>query len=204
MDYYSLSDHPGLGLEEVIRLWQEESQKLYDDDQPLMIPVRDLWSFREYNWTREDSRPGHLTVGGKLLDLTGEQKWDVLTEELKAHGWNKDRPLQFIIGRKGGAKIGEGNHRLAIARKLGVQAVPVSFGYYTSPVVKGPQHEPVERVSPKVVEKVLTAPQKKPLSPEEEAQIEELMTQMGFGKMAVAKRVALRYLTPLTRGFTGR
>ena len=183
MGYYDLSEVPHIDLEGIIARWQQNGEKLYDYDMPVMIPVRDLWKHREYTWTREDSRSGHLTIGGKVIDLTGPQKWDALTEELREHGWKKDSPLYFTIGRKGGAKVGEGNHRLAIARGLGIQQIPVSFGFYMSAVTKDPQHE-VMNVSPRAVERVLEKEERKPMSEAERAQIEELMDQLGFGKRA--------------------
>lgn len=47
---------------------------------------------------------------------------------MRKHGWREDeQPLLLFIGKEGNVKVGEGNHRLAIARELGMKKVPVKF-----------------------------------------------------------------------------
>ena len=36
------------------------------------------------------------------------------------------------VGKNGVAKIGEGNHRLAVAKELGIEKVPVYFLFYNN------------------------------------------------------------------------
>jgi hypothetical protein len=125
-------EYGGEALAEVIRRWQEDGDKLLD---PRVIrhkkhtmhahglfAVRDLWPHREYTWTRRSSR------------LSAEE-WDALTASIKAEGLKE--PLRLMIGRKGGALIGEGNHRLAVAKAIGVKALPVQLVFYAGSVKKG-------------------------------------------------------------------
>lgn len=146
--YYN--GEPGLDLDTVIQRWQDQRpgkdqrgnpmprQKLYDDDMPLDILIRDLWPYREYTWTREHSRPDTFHVDGKSVWMSGEQKWDALVESMKKRGWDPKYPLYFYIGKDGGAKVGEGNHRLAVARQLGISKAPVVFYFQTGRVQKSP------------------------------------------------------------------
>lgn len=84
-----------------------------------MVPTDLLWKYREYTWTREKSR--HSASGNP-------ERWDELKRSMAKNGWSKDDPAIFMIGREDGrAKLGEGNHRLAIARELGIKQIPVRF-----------------------------------------------------------------------------
>lgn len=170
---------PGISLDEVIRRWQENGDKTYDD--VAMLPTHDLWEHREYTWTREKARSGYAHVRGESVWLSGPQKWDALMEDMRDHGWNPNDPLHLMIGRKGGVKVGEGNHRLAISREIGISQVPVQFQFYSQTVTKSKMPDEEDVIAPKAVLEVLRDEPKKNLSPEEQAQIDELMELiMGF------------------------
>jgi hypothetical protein len=146
--------------------WRKDNEKLYDDVQPVMVPVKLLWPMREYTWSREDAR---LSPAG----------WDELKASLKRKGWDKNDPLHLYIGQEGGEKVGEGNHRLALAREIGLREAPVRFHFHTGRVRKSPQHPPLPEPPKKPKWK---APDKPPreLSPEEEARVEEIMKLLGL------------------------
>lgn len=193
---------PGTPLQTVIDRWKDRPgtdrrgqplprQKVYDDSMPAMLSVRELWPLREYTWTRENSRGGFAKVNGKKVELPGPLKWDALKEDLLAHGWDLNDPLRLEIGVDGGVKVGEGNHRLALARELGIDRVPVWFDFKTYKVRKQtPTRTPVPEISPKSVERVVEraverVEKQKPRTPEEQAemdrQVEELMRHLKFG-----------------------
>jgi hypothetical protein len=115
-------------------------------------------------------------------------KWDALKEDLRINGWDPKEPLQLEIGAEGGVKVGEGNHRLAIARELRMSKVPVWFHFMSGKVMKSKQHDrtPV-KVSPRSVEKVVKRVRDKPMTPEEQEQIDELMLSI-FGRKATTGR----------------
>ena len=131
--YYSLKQ--GTSIEEVIRKWQEDGDKAYDHSMPIMYKASDLWKYREYTWKRENSRGNSVKKDGEVVFLEGPEKWDFLKEQLKKEGWKESEPLGFTIGQKGGAKVNEGNHRLALAKELNLK-VPVSFLFYRNKVSK--------------------------------------------------------------------
>lgn len=164
MGYYDWQS--GIGLREVIRRWRDDGDKMYDRSMPVLFALAVLWPHREYTWSREDSR------------RTNEE-WDRLVNDMK-RGWNKREPLHFAIGRKGGAKVGEGNHRLAIAKQLGIKQVPVEFHFQmkvakqTVPPRRPLKTLPVERKSaPK------SAGPRKPLSPEQEKRVSDILRLLG-------------------------
>lgn len=157
-------------LLDTVKRWREHGDKMFDHSQPVMIPVAQLWPHREYTWTRKESR----------LD---PDEWDALKASIKK-GWDPKAFIMVMIGRKGGMKVGEGNHRLSIARELGIRELPVRFSFVDYRVRKSPQHP--ERV---VLPKKPKPPPKpeepaKKLSPEEQAKrdkdVKELMKLLGW------------------------
>ena len=126
-EYYKLDRN--MSLEEVSCLWAKENKKLRDAHIHGFFPVKDLWPIREYTWTREDSRSGFVrTETGDYEELSGPEKWDHIKEDMKQNGWREEeQPVLVDLGKKGKAKVKEGNHRLAIARELGMRKVPVKF-----------------------------------------------------------------------------
>ena len=149
-------------LQSVIDRWQKDGDKLYDDAQPVMIPVRDLWPFREYTWTRNDAR-------------VSQEEWDKLKASLRTAGWKRGEPLYFEVGRSGGAKVGEGNHRLSISKAAHVREVPVRFVFKSGAVRKDPQRRsPAPRPRPPAP-KPSTPARSGPLSPEDEQRIQDIL-----------------------------
>ena len=153
---------------------------------PIMLTVRELWPLREYTWSREKSRSGFAKVDGKSVQLSGPMKWDALVEDMKKRGWDSNDPLILDIGAKGGVKVGEGNHRLAIARELGMSRVPVQFRFVPYKVTKSLQNQEVVEVRKPSVKKVVERMKREQpkLSPGEQArkdeQVEEIMNLLGF------------------------
>jgi predicted kinase len=186
VEYYDTKQGQ-LSLMEIIDRWQKENKKLYDRSMPLFFPTRLLWPLREYTWSRETSRSGYAEFGREAVLLSGELKWDALKEVLRIKGWDPVDPLLLIIGQEGGVKVGEGNHRLALAMELGLPQVPVRFLFYTNRVTKSRQEpEPeVVKAPPAVFKKVIEH-----ANPNEEG-VDELMDLL-FNKYTrkLAKRAA--------------
>lgn len=179
--YYRLSQ--GSPIPEVIRRWQEDGEKAYDNSMPQKYRAQDVWPYREYTWTRDNARGGDAEVGGQLVWLDGPLKWDALTRELKGRGWDPSSPLYIQIGRKGGVKVGEGNHRLAIARTLGLP-VPVFFEYFDGRVIKEPHEGPIQVAEPfvrKVIKDRVEEAQAHARTPDEVEALDELSATLAKG-----------------------
>ena len=183
-------------VSEIIRKWQDEGDELYDDSQPVMVPLRDIVKYREYRWTRETSRGGYAKVNGKSVLLDGPLKWDAIKADMKLRGWDPKEPMHVMIGRKGGVKVGEGNHRLAIAIELRLSQVPVFFHFYEDRVTKSPlpKQKPVE-ISPRAVKEVVREAPREKMTPEKEKQIDELMDLLGFRGAALTPAEMSGYRT---------
>lgn len=120
-----------LSIEEVAERWALNSDQAYDALVNAYHDPRELWPFREYTWTRDTARGGWALVDGKDVQLPGHQKWDAIKADMKKNGWRKDQqPLILVFGKNGYVKVGEGNHRLAIARELKMRKVPVRYIFY--------------------------------------------------------------------------
>jgi len=109
-DYYTFDPDDHIQL--LIDRWQQAGQQPDRRSPPLMVPVSELWLHREYERNPEHSRGGPA-------------HWHKLKQKLAGEGWNPDDPLDLRVGRERGVKVGEGNHRLAIAKELGIEKVPV-------------------------------------------------------------------------------
>ncbi len=122
--YYKIDPKSPPPIEDILDDWKE-GNKAYDAGSSitgLNLPyhgfysVEDLWKYREYDWSAEKHR------GSK-------EQWDTLVSSIKK-GYNPKYPILVIVGQNGVVKIGEGNHRLAIAKELGIKMVPVEFMFY--------------------------------------------------------------------------
>lgn len=85
----------------------------------IMAPVSDIDNYKEYNWSSNVFRnKGHKP-----------EYWDELVEDIKKNGIKT--PLTIILYKhEHKAKLGEGNHRLGVAKQLGIEFLPVRFEYY--------------------------------------------------------------------------
>ena len=182
-NYYAAKDHTPIKL--IIRLWRE-GKKILDTSMPVMYRPDEIWKYREYDWSRETARGGRARVKGKMVELPGPLKWDAMVEDMRAQGWDKDDPAHMDISHKR-AMVGEGNHRLAIAREANI-LVPVEFhfriGKLSMPArAKKRQQEEAElpkRLNAPAIEKAVKEIDEKELSPEEEKQVQDLMDLLGF------------------------
>lgn len=96
---------------------------MYDEDVHALVKIKDILPYKEYERSREHGR-------------NSPEEWDDLVASMKEKGWNPKSPLHMIIGKQGGAKVGEGNHRLAIAKQLGIKTIPVQFHFIWDKVAK--------------------------------------------------------------------
>lgn len=109
-------------LEDTVSRWQNKGDKMYDEDVHAFVKLEDILPYKEYERSREDGR-------------NSPEEWDKLMADMEA-GWNPKKPAHVLIGKQGGTKVGEGNHRLAIAKQLGIQEIPVQFHFVWDKVVK--------------------------------------------------------------------
>ncbi len=110
--YYSISSGASIGS--VVDRWVK-GDKARDDDVHATYLPEDVWPYREYAWSREHAR-------------RSPEEWDDLVASMQLTGWDPKNPAIVLVGKNGKAKVGEGNHRLAIALQLGVR-VPVRFEF---------------------------------------------------------------------------
>jgi ParB-like chromosome segregation protein Spo0J len=65
---------------------------------------------------------------GPEAKTSSPEKWDNLKKSIEEEGVKET--LIFQVGKNGVAKVAEGNHRLAIAKELGIDKVPVKFLFF--------------------------------------------------------------------------
>ena len=104
---------PDMSISEVENQWKS-GNKGYDARKVLpsgehfhgYYPTDEVWALREY--TRPFSQE--------------------LADAIKKNGFTS--PIDITLAKKGKSYVGEGNHRLAVARHLGIKEVPVMFTFY--------------------------------------------------------------------------
>lgn len=112
----------GMTIREVLDRWSKHGERASYRDHH-MVRTDEAWAFREYTWSRDCSRYD-----------TGQ--WDDAVEKMERRGWRTAQAAVVSVGRNGVAKVADGNHRLAIARALGIEEIPVRFDYVESVKLK--------------------------------------------------------------------
>lgn len=117
--YYKTSKNTP--LKKIADRYYKTGDKLYDVDwvrgeYHIMASVKDLERIKEHNWSRKHSR-------------IGPEEYEKLYQDIKENGIKL--PVQvFFYQYEGRAKLGEGNHRLAIAKELGIKKIPTVFVFW--------------------------------------------------------------------------
>jgi hypothetical protein len=149
--YYDISPNNPPVIQDVIDRWVA-GDKAYDPDDSYhaLYSPEELWPYREYTWNA-DTAGGTEVMGSDKTSyqdkwhfvpmddegqIVGHAQWDHMYRELQSKGWNKNKPAYVEIGKNGVAKVGEGNHRLSIAKELGIP-VPVLFGFKSTVHLSG-------------------------------------------------------------------
>ena len=143
MPYYNAKD--GMTVKQLVAAWVA-GNKAYDDSMPIQMDVEDLWKYREYTRSPEFMRLGYAwpynSDEGKLARAhqawmpAGQDRWDMMSLSMGKYGWEKEEPAHLIVGKDGKAKLGEGNHRLAIWKSMGKKTAPVMVHFVTE-VIEG-------------------------------------------------------------------
>jgi hypothetical protein len=138
--YYSIDPNDPPTIEDIKDAWAKDGLKPYDEDSyHAYFSPEELWRYREYDWSAKTAEGEEVisTSGNKFSDKwnfvpdenenVGLNKWNAMVEKMKS-GWKTRDPAHVEIGKNGVVKVGEGNHRLAIAKELGIK-VPVMFHF---------------------------------------------------------------------------
>ena len=124
--YYEINPKNPPPIKDVLEDWID-GKKAYDAGSMITgrslsyhgyYSVDELWEYREYDWSAEKHRES-------------QEQWDTLVASIKK-GFNPKYPIMINVGKNGVVKIGEGNHRLAIAKQLGIKMIPVNFIFQQS------------------------------------------------------------------------
>lgn len=139
--YYSIDPNNPPPLHDVIQAWSQCGFKAMEEGVfHAKYPAEELWEYREYTWSAKSAAGEEVkgsddqTYQDKWHFIPDEQenvgmkKWEKMYADMQHRGWDNRNPAYFEIGKNGIAKVGEGNHRLAIAKELNID-VPVFFAF---------------------------------------------------------------------------
>jgi len=116
--YYKINPNAPISVEEVIELWVS-GHKAEDEVRVPgyhgMYSTEDLEQYREW----PDDRLRNRQPSAEYQNLRSKIEKEGIIE-----------PLVVQVYKDGKAKIGEGNHRHAIAKELGIKHLPVRFLFW--------------------------------------------------------------------------
>ena len=113
---YNASNPPSLS--EILRRWVKDGSKPREG-KIIYYPLDEVYSIREYGWSDDIRR-------------MSDKDWHDLILSMKKGGWDNRYPAILQFGKNNKMKVGEGNHRLAVAKLLEIRVVPVKFQFYNS------------------------------------------------------------------------
>jgi len=116
-----LKEHYGnskMTLDNIIKLYAEHDMKLTDNLLEFEFTVKELDKYKEWKRTRNDSN-------------LSTDEWDEMKADIKKNGIRDYGVLGMYQKRNGDVLtyIGEGNHRLAIAKELGIKKMKMRLFY---------------------------------------------------------------------------
>jgi len=87
----------------------------------LEFPVESVFPYREYDRDMKDGWTGKMD----------QEEYTNLMKDIQKHGIQEPSIIEIMSNGKGlyGVILGEGNHRLSIAQKLGKEKFPLTFSY---------------------------------------------------------------------------
>lgn len=110
----------GIDLEDIINLFAQHNVVVVDSME-FEFQTKELKMFREYDRKLINNFTGKLS-GEEFMELEND---------IRKHGI-KD-PVMLVLDRQPDGNVlvslGEGNHRLALAQKLGIKKLPVRLSY---------------------------------------------------------------------------
>ena len=119
----AIRDHlgsPKMSLENCIKLYTEHNIKI-DDYVQIEFPTESVYPYREYDREMKDGWTGKLH----------QDEYIELMSDIKRKGIQQPGVLDIVNLKDGLYEVylGEGNHRLRIARELGIKLYPLTFSY---------------------------------------------------------------------------
>lgn len=106
-------------LKNCIALYTEYNMKI-DDYVILDFPVDSVFPYREYDRNMKDGWTGKMS----------QEEYTNLMKDINKNGIKHPGIIEIVgSGADYEVKLGEGNHRLSIAEKLGLEKFPLSFSY---------------------------------------------------------------------------
>jgi bisphosphoglycerate-independent phosphoglycerate mutase (AlkP superfamily) len=86
----------------------------------VLAKTKEVDKYKEYNWSSSKFRQQNYNPG----------YWDELKEDIKKNGILDPLIIILYEFEPKKAHLGEGNHRLAIAKELGIKELPVRILFY--------------------------------------------------------------------------
>ena len=107
-------------LDKIVNMFAKDNIAVRDDI-VIEIPTKDIDGIKEYD---------RKLIGG-FTGKNTKDEMDELEKSIKKSGLKAGGVVEIERQKNGDllVKLGEGNHRLALAKKLGIKSMPVRFAY---------------------------------------------------------------------------
>ena len=121
--YIRYAEHDTMPLATIIDMFTKQN-KAFSDNVTINVPVQDLHNIREYDREMIDGFTGKNTA----------EEMAEMEADIKKNGITSAGVVTLRRDKNGTvtAIMGEGNHRLSIAKKLGIETMPVRIYYKES------------------------------------------------------------------------
>lgn len=111
-----------VNIDGIVKMFADHNIVVADNVTLPAVPTDQLYKYREYDREMKDGWTGKAT----------QEEYDALKQSIGAEGIREPVILDMTRNHKDGSievKLGEGNHRLKIARELGITQIPVQLYY---------------------------------------------------------------------------
>jgi hypothetical protein len=111
-------------LDGIIKLFTQKYLKV-DDNVVLNLNLNEIWKYREHDRHIFKPLKNNVLYNG----INTKEYYDELKQDIKQNGIKE--PIIFMMQKTSNdtftVYVGEGNHRMSIAKELGIKTIPVRF-----------------------------------------------------------------------------
>jgi len=120
-------------IKEVYDAYEANGEKKVEENAIYLCQVSEIMDGRYLKMKRAREKalaPGRVRNKSEDDVKRGQEKWDAIHESMKTIGYDRTKPIEFIVRKQNKKrKLHQGHHRVTIAELLEIETVSVVFKY---------------------------------------------------------------------------